>query len=136
MPDVFPLRLDRPWRWLLRAIGVRPGAADVRLTDQHVVATFGRFLVEARIDNLEGYQLTGPYRTWKAIGPRASAADHGFTFGTSAHGGVCLCFRTWIPFRYVRGRLLESLTVTVDDVDGLAAALERRGVRGQDRRDS
>ena len=134
MTDTFPLRLPRPWRWVLRPIGVRPGAAQVELDDDRLVATFGRLRVETLIDNVCAYRLTGPYRWWRAIGPRGSLADRGFTFGSSTHGGVCLCFRAWVPTRYVRGGRMESLTVTVDDVDGLAGALASRGVDGTDER--
>jgi hypothetical protein len=135
--ETFPFRSALPWRWPLRLIGVRPGAAQVELSaDGRLVATFGRLRVETPIANLCGYRLTGPYRWWKAIGPRGSAADHGFTFGSSVHGGVCICFRDWVPSRYVRGGRLEALTVTVDDVDGLARALEALGIGGKDERGS
>jgi hypothetical protein len=131
----FPLRADRPWSWLLRIIGVRTGAAQVELTDDdRLLATFGRFRVETPLANVCGYRLTGPYRWWRAIGPRGSFADHGFTFGTSARGGVCICFREWVPSGYVRGGRMEALTVTVEDPDALARALEARGITGEDLR--
>ena len=133
--DTFPLRLAHPWRWPLRLLGVRDGAAQVTLTaDGRVIAKFGPFGVETPLANVCGYRLTGPYHWWKAIGPRGSLADHGFTFGTAAHGGVCICFHDWVRSPYVRGGRLEALTVTVDDIDGLARALEERGIRGEDRR--
>ena len=114
---------------------MKPGAAQVDLTgDGRLVARFGWFGVETPVDNVSAYHLTGPYRLWRAIGPRASGADHGFTFGSSAHGGVCLRFREWVPSRYVRGRRMEALTVTVDDLDGLADELARRGIGGEDLR--
>jgi hypothetical protein len=131
--QTFPLRLARPWRWLLRPIGVRDGAAEVVLSDDRLEARFGRLRVETALGNVCGYKVTGPYHWWKAIGPRGSLADHGFTFGTSAHGGVCICFREWLPFA-MRGGRMEALTVTVDDVDGLAHALEARGIPGEDLR--
>ena len=137
MIETFPLREDRPWTWLLRIIGVRKGAAQVLLTeDDRLVATFGAFRVETSLDNVCGFRLTGPFHWWKAIGPRGSFADHGFTFGTSALGGVCLCFRDWVPSDYVRGGRMEALTVTVEDPDGLARALEARGIAGEDLRRS
>jgi hypothetical protein len=113
---------------------VRPGRAEVELLDDRLVATFGPMVLDTPIANVVHYHLTGPYRWWKAIGPRGSLADHGFTFGTSAHGGVCLCFGDWVPRRWVRGGRVESLTVTVDDVEGLAAALAARGISGSDDR--
>ncbi|MGI8657873.1 MAG: hypothetical protein ACR2K4_03770 [Candidatus Limnocylindria bacterium] len=133
--ETFPLRLADPWRWPLHLIGVRPGAAQVVITaDERLVARFGPFSLETPTANVSGYLITGPYRFWRAIGPRGSGADRGFTFGTSTRGGVCLCFDEWVPARYVRGGRVESLTVTVDDVNGLVRSLERRGIRGEDRR--
>jgi len=127
--------MTRPWRWLLRVIGVRRGAAQVDLTDDgRLVATFGRLSVETRLDNVGSYSLTGPYRWWKAIGPRGSLADSGFTFGTSTHGGVCVCFVEPAPSRYVPGGRMESLTVTVDNPDRLARALDERALEGRDKR--
>ena len=132
----FPLRLDWPWRWALRAIGVRPGSAQIELTaDGRLVARFGVLVVRTRLENVSEYHLTGPYRWWRAIGPRASLADHGFAFGTSTKGGVCLRFRDWVPTRYVRGGRMEALTVTVERPEALARALEARGITGTDARD-
>lgn len=135
MSETFALLLDRPWRWPLRLVGVRPGDAQVELTDDgRMVARLGHLQVETPLSNVCGYRITGPYHWWKAIGPRSSLADRGFTFGTSARGGVCLCFREWVPTRYVRGGRMEALTATVQDVDGLARALEARGIGGEDLR--
>ena len=131
----FALRADRPWRWLLRLVGVRPGAAQVELTaDGRLVATFGALVLETPIANVAEFHLTGPYRWWRAIGPRGSLADHGFTFGTSTRGGVCCCFAEWVERPWVRGGRVESLTVTVEDLDGFAAALRDLGVPGTDER--
>ena len=87
-PLRFPLRFDTPWRWVLRLIGV--------------------------LANIRGYQRTGPYRWWRAIGPRRSLADKGLTFGTSDREGICLCFDDWVESAYVRGGRIESLTVMVE----------------------
>ncbi|MGI8999084.1 MAG: hypothetical protein ACR2GO_05190 [Candidatus Limnocylindria bacterium] len=135
MSHTFALRRDAPWRWMLRLIGVRHGAAQVEMTDDgRLIAKFGRLKVESTLDNVRAYRLTGPYRWWKAIGPRASLVDHGFTFGSSVRGGVCLCFRDPVPSNYVRGGSMESLTVTVDDVEHLAQSLEQHGISGEDLR--
>lgn len=135
MSQAFPLRDERPWRWPLRLFGVRPGRAQVELTDDgRMVATFGPLRVETPIANIGQVHVTGPYRWWRAIGARGSLADHGFTFGTSARGGLCLCFTEWVPSRYVRGGRMESLTVTVADVGGLAATLQGAGAPAPDER--
>lgn len=130
---LFPLRLELPWSLPLRLLGVRAGAAQVTLADGELRARFGRMEVRTPLSNVAGYQLTGPYRWWRAIGPRGSLADAGFTFGTSAHGGVCLCFREHVDFRGPRGPI-EALTVTVDDVERLAEVLEAIDIHGEDRR--
>jgi hypothetical protein len=130
--ETFPLRLAVPWRWALRwLLGVRPGAAQAALAPDLFSATFGRLGLTTPIENCCAYQLTGPYHWWKAIGPRGSLVDSGITFGTSAHGGVCVCFREPVAWR---GLQVTALTVTVDDVDAMARALERRGIGGEDRR--
>jgi hypothetical protein len=129
------MRAERPWSWVLRVIGVRPGAAQVEVTDEGcLVATFGRLRVETTLANVCSYRLTGPYHWWKAIGPRGSIADRGFTFGSSARDGACLCFREWVPSGYVRGGRMQALTVTVEDPEALARVLEARGITGEDLR--
>ncbi len=131
----FPFRPDAPWRWLLRLMGVRPGRSQVIITsDNRLVATFGRMELETPLTNVREYSVTGPYRWWRAIGPRGSLADHGCTFGTSTRGGVCLSFSSWVERGWVRGGRVESLTVTVDDMEGLVRELQDRGIRGRDER--
>lgn len=61
-------------------------------------------------------------------GPRASLADKGFTFGTSTRAGICLCFDDWIESGYFRGVGMECFTVMREDAEGLARALDERGI--------
>ena len=68
--------------------------------------------------------------TWiTAIGVRRSFRHRDVTFGGSPHGGVRIDFT--IPVRWT---ILEvpAIYVPADDLDGLAAELERRGVAGRD----
>jgi hypothetical protein len=133
--ETFPLREETPWRWALRLIGVRRGRSQVELTsDDRLVATFGPLVLDTTLGNVADVHLTGPYRWWRAIGPRGSLADRGFTFGTSATDGACLCFRTGVPRRWVLGGRVTSLTVTVASPEDFAATLARRGIPVDDRR--
>ena len=60
--------------------------------------------------------MTGPYRWYRAIGPRLSLADHGLTFGTSAARGVCLLLREPVPGIDPLGVIRHpGLTLTVAD---------------------
>lgn len=129
-PRVFPLRGPGRWAPLLRIYGVRRERAHVALDSERVRATFGWFRVQTPLRNIESYEITGPYRLWRALGLRVSLTDRGLTFGTSARGGVCLRFRE--PVKLVIHH--PSLTLTVADLEGFAEALQERGITGVDKR--
>jgi hypothetical protein len=120
----FPYRLDGRYRLLWQPLGV--GETDgVTLTDDSFIASFGRKRLETPIANVTGAHATRDYQWWKAIGMRLSFVDDGLTFGTSTHGGVCVHFDERV--RRVIGRKDHSaLTVTVEDLDGLAQAIAER----------
>ena len=109
----------------LRAAGITPRTAWVDVTHDTLDARFGPFRCRTPLRNVRDVRTTWDYSPLKAIGPRGSFADLGATFGTSAVGGVCVCFHERVaaltPFPVHPG-----LTVTVRDVDGLAALLRER----------
>ena len=124
----FEFDFDPRFRWLLRPLGVHAGNSYVAITgEQEFVAKFGRWQVRTPLANIAGYQRSGGYRWWKAIGIRGSLADHGLTFGSSIREGLCVEFIEKIP-ALVAGPSHPGLTVTVADVDRLAAALESHGI--------
>jgi len=120
------------YRYLLRALGVHPGNSSVTITDDEFYAKFGRWKVKTPISNITGFELSGDYQWYKAIGIRGSFVDHGLTFGSTTKQGLCVKFAAKIPTLIV-GPRHPGLTVTVTDVDGLAAALADRGVAGHSR---
>ena len=127
----FPIRLSPRLRPILFLFGVRPDRAEVRLDDERLVARFGFFGAETPLSNIAAWDITGPYRWWRPVGVRRTIGTHDLSFGGSAHGGVCLHFRE--PVRI--GRLgVTDLYLTVDDLEGLGAALAARGIAGQDKR--
>ena len=97
----------------------------VTVTDDTFTATFGRKRVETPMANVTEAHATHDYSWWKAIGMRLSFADDGLTFGTATHGGVCVHFDERIP-KVIGPRDHSALTVTVDDLDGLVAAINAR----------
>ena len=123
----FPYRLDSRFRPLLRPLGVDE-TDGVTLHDDSFVATFGRKRLETPLANVSGAHATLDYQWWKAIGMRLSFADDGLTFGTATHGGVCVHFEQRVH-RVIGPRDHSALTVTVDDLDGLVDALEKRAER-------
>ncbi len=121
----FPYRFDRRYRFIWRPLGARPGVDGVRLTESSFVATYGRWRLETPITNVTRAHVTRGYKWWKAIGIRLSFVDDGLTFGTSTHGGVCVHFDR--PAHRVIGRKDHSaLTATVENLDGLVAAIVAR----------
>jgi hypothetical protein len=112
----------------LRALGVTPATCWVEVGDEVLEARFGRMRLRTPLANIADVSVSGPYRWFKAVGPRLSLADRGLTFGTSAHGGVCLRFHE--PVGVLLGDRVPhpGLTVTVADPRGLAdEVLARRG---------
>ena len=128
----FPIRIQPNLKPLLLLFGVHDdGRAAVRLADGVFTARFGRFELRTPLANIERWDITGPYKSWRAFGVRRSMGTHDLSFGGSAHGGLRVHFRQ--PVRAARLTNTE-LYVTVDDLDGLAAALTERGIPGQDLR--
>ena len=127
----FTIRLQRGLRPILLLFGVRPGKATVRLDDHRLTARFGFFHMATALTNVERWDLTGPYRWWRAVGVRRTVGTHDLSFGGSAHGGLCLHFRSSVGVGRLR---VTDLYVTVDDLTGLGAALSARGIGGLDLR--
>jgi hypothetical protein len=127
----FPIRLQPSMRPILLLFGVRPGNALVRLDDERLAVRFGFFGTETALANIERWDITGPYRWWRAVGVRRTLGTHDLSFGGSAHGGLCLHFRASVGVGRLR---VTDLYVTVDDLDGLAAALRAHGIGGLDLR--
>lgn len=123
MSSFFPYAFDKRLAAFWWPLGARPGRDGVTITDEGLlVASYGRKRLETPLDNIEGGHITRGYRPWTAVGIRLSFADDGLTFGTNANAGVCIHFVEPVPA--VVGRKDHSaLTVTVEDLDGLVAAL-------------
>lgn len=122
----FDFEFHPRFRPLLAVLGVRPANSWVAVDDQRFQARFGRWQVRTPVSNLADVVITRDYLAIKAIGPRGSMADRGATFGSTTRGGVCVCFHE--PVTALAGRWMAhpALTVTVADLDGLAAVVRER----------
>lgn len=121
----FPMHLGRRSRLVLLLFGVRPSNAYVVLTDDELDAHFGFFRFRTATSNLASWRIEGPWRWITAIGVRFSVRHHDLTFGGTNRGGVRVDFREPVS---KFGVSVPALYVTVEDVDGFAAALAERGV--------
>jgi hypothetical protein len=116
-------RLAWPW-------GVTPETAWVEVRDDEVFeARFGLWRVRTAVTNIIDVDVTGPYAFWKTAGPaRLAITDRGLTFATNGDRGVLILFETPVRGLDPLGILRHpELTVTVADVDGLAALLRTQG---------
>ncbi len=123
----FDFSFDPLYRAIAWAFGVTPTRARVDIEGEHLMARFGLWTVDTPLSNVKGTEVTGPYATFKTIGPaHLSIADRGLTFATNARRGLCLRFHEPVAGIEPTGRIRHpALTVTVADVDGLAATLPR-----------
>jgi hypothetical protein len=83
------------------------------------------------VSNIASWRIEGPWLWITAIGVRTSLRHRDVTFGGSNHGGVRIDFRERARFAFLR---IPALYMTVDDLEGLAAALADRGIPGEDAR--
>jgi hypothetical protein len=123
----FPFEFAPGAEKILLLWAVRPSNSYVEVTDTELRARFGLFSVATPLSNIASAKVTGPYKFYRAIGPRLSVTDRGATFGSGV-AGVCIRFhkpiRALFPFP-----LHPGLTVTVADREGLVAALDATIVR-------
>ncbi|MDX1619712.1 MAG: hypothetical protein R3320_01890 [Nitriliruptorales bacterium] len=127
--DRFQFAFDARFRGFLRLAGIHPNNSEVVVGDGEFRARFGPMSARTPISNITETSITGDYRWWKAIGIRASLKDGGATFGSNTDRGVCVRFDDPVPILFGSLRPHPGLTVTVDDPEGLVAAIESRRTR-------
>ncbi len=120
----FEMAFDPRFKLPLAALGVTPATAHVTVTASDLVACFGPWVCRTTPANVRAVCVTGPYRWYRAIGPRLSLADHGLTFGTTTARGVCLLLRKPVPGIDPLGVIRHpGLTLTVADPQRFATTV-------------
>src|SRR4051812_17325986 len=124
----FAFAFDPTYRRLNRPFGVTPESAWVEVGGGLLKARFGPWRVTTPLANVSGAEVTGPYAFLKTAGPaRLAITDRGLTFATNGDRGVRIDFATPVRGLDPLGLLRHpELTVTVTDVEGLAALLTQR----------
>lgn len=126
----FDFDFDPAYQAMAMLFAVTPGRTGVEVTDDgRFVAHYGFWRLETTVDNIAGFEVSGPYRIWTTIGPaHLSLSDRGLTFASNRRRGLCITFKEPVPGLEPTGRLRHpGLTVTVSDVDGLVRALGSPG---------
>ncbi len=123
----FAFTWDPRYQRAARLFGITPARAWVELDDDQFVARFGRWTVRTPRTNIVDADITGPYALLKTVGPpRLGITDRSLSFASNGDGGVCLTFASPVGGIEPTGRFSHPLlTVTVEDLEGLAAALGR-----------
>jgi hypothetical protein len=118
------------YRRLARGFLVSPDTAWVEVGDELFEARFGPWRVRTPLTNITDASITGPYAFWKTAGPaRLAITDRGLTFATNGERGTLILFEKPVRGLDPLGILRHpELTVTVADVDGLAALLRARAL--------
>ena len=128
----YPIRIGARSRLFLRiAFGVTPERAFVDVGEETILVRFGRFELSAPLASATRWRIEGPWSWITAIGVRMSLRHRDITFGGSPHGGVRMDFVERVRVGPLR---VPALYVTVDDLEGFAAALTERGIPGVDAR--
>jgi hypothetical protein len=121
----FDFDFDPEYQAMALLFGVTPSRTGVEVKDGRFLARYGFWRLDTALDNIAGFETSGPYRIWTTIGPaHLSLSDRGLTFASNRRRGLCITFKE--PVRGIEplGILRHpGLTVTVSDVDGLARAL-------------
>jgi hypothetical protein len=126
----FPIRIEPRYAWILRIFGATPARSYVDLGET-VDAVFGWSRVTTPVANISRWSIEGPWSPLTALGVRMSIRHRDLTFAGTARGGVRVDFRVRVPYWRFR---LPALYVTVEDLEGFAAALSELGIPGEDRR--
>jgi hypothetical protein len=99
--------------------------------DDEVAVRFGWFAFRTPVSNVVRSRIEGPWLWITAIGVRMSVRHRDVSFCGDPRGGVRLDLRErvpWGPFR------VPAIYVGVEDLEGFAAELGRRGIPGEDAR--
>ena len=124
----FSFRFADAYRRPARLFGITPEKAWVEVGEGMLKAHFGRWRVTTPLANISAVQTTGPYAFLKTAGPaRLAITDRGLTFATNGERGVLISFHSPVRGLDPMGVLRHpELTVTVEDIDGLAELLRSR----------
>jgi hypothetical protein len=123
-PVRFDFRFAPSYRLAALPFGVTPGNAWVEVTRDLLRARFGPWRLETARENITGTCITGPYGYLRTAGPaHLSMVDKGLTFASNGDRGLCMLFAEPVRGISRRGPLHPGLTVTVADVEALAACL-------------
>lgn len=131
-PEQLPFRIGRWSRLVLLLFGVRAGHRQVTLADDRLEVRFGWFDLTILIADIERWDITGPYRWYRAIGVRHTVFSSDISFCGDASGAIRLWLR--VPRRVSFARSVSEVYLGLEDPLRLGTWLADRGIPGHDLR--
>lgn len=131
-PERLPFRIGRWSRFVLLPWGVRDGHREVLLRDDRIEVRFGWVTATIPVTDIERWDLTGPYRWYRAIGIRHTLFHDDISFCGDASGAIRLWLRrTW---RIAFVRTVREVFLGLEAPERLGAWLADQGISGEDLR--
>lgn len=127
----FPIRVGRRSKGVLRLFGVKGDRPPVVRIGDDLDVEFGRFRFRTPVTNIVSWRIEGPWEWITAIGVRRSVRHGDVSFAGSPRGGVRVDLRDRVRWGIFR---VPAVYLGAEDLEGLAAELERRGIPGVDAR--
>jgi hypothetical protein len=131
-PDQLPFRIGRWSRFALLPFGVRAGHRQVTLSDDRLDIRFGWVGAVVPVADIDRWDITGPYRWYRAIGIRHTIFSHDISLCGDASGAIRLWLRA--PRRIAFVRTVTEVYLGLEDPLQLGTWLADRGVAGHDLR--
>jgi hypothetical protein len=130
--DSLPFRIG-PWsRFALLPFGVREGHRQVTLIDDRLEVRFGWFGASIPVSDIERWDVTGPYRWYRAIGVRHTLFSHDISFCGDASGAIRVWLRSPRKVSWVPG--VTEVYLGLEDPLRLGSWLADHGIAGVDLR--
>jgi hypothetical protein len=125
----YPILIGRRTRPLMVPWGAwSDRRAEVAFEGDTLVIRFGWFGARIAVGDIKRFDRAGPFVWLRAIGVRHTVFENDVSFLGSDQPAIRLWLRS--PRRIAWVRRAQVVYVGVEDLDGLAAELQRRGVQG------
>ncbi|GGF37408.1 hypothetical protein GCM10011519_08670 [Marmoricola endophyticus] len=106
MTTRLPFAFTPAYRVLALPFGITPRTAWVELAPEELRVRFGPWRLRTARSNIVGTERSEGYAVLKTAGPpHLSFADHGISFATNGHAGLCLRFEAPVAGIEPTGRI-------------------------------
>jgi hypothetical protein len=112
--------------------GVITQAPEVTIDDRQITVRLGWFRASYLLADVDRFEISGPFWWWRALAVRHTMFKTDISYCTDGRGAVRLYLKTQRRAHWARH--VVQVYLGVEDLQGLADELRRRGIQGEDRR--